>query len=128
MTLTDLYRFADTKSIYIYSIELEDNISISIPSKNKYYIAIDVDKIETNIEEKECLAHELGHCETGSFYNIYSKLDIRAKHENRADKWAIKKLIPQDELKEAINCGYIELWELAEYFEVTYELMEKAII
>ena len=32
------------------------------------------------------LAHELGHCEYGGFYNRYSQFDIRAKAERRADK------------------------------------------
>ena len=42
-------------------------------------------------------AHELGHCETGSFYNRYAKLDVRQQHENRADKWAIRRLVPMAE-------------------------------
>lgn len=76
--------------------------------------------------ERVHLAHELGHCETGSFYNRHSPCDVRQKHENRADKWAIKKLIPEDELKSAVKSGYTEIWELAEHFGVTDEFMEKA--
>ena len=64
-------------------------------------------------------AHELGHCETGAFYNRYAARDIRQKHENRANKWAYKKLVPEDELKQAFLQGYHEPWELAEYFGVT---------
>ena len=72
------------------------------------------------------LAHELGHCETGAFYNEYSKFDIRAKHERRANKWAIKKLIPEDELKEACTFCY-NRYELAEHFGVTEDFMQKAL-
>ena len=73
------------------------------------------------------LAHEIGHCVCGAFYNPYSSFDIRQKHEHRADKWAIKKLIPVDELDEAVAAGHTELWDLADYFGVTEEFMKKAV-
>ena len=64
---------------------------------------------------------------TGSFYNKYAACDVRKKHENRADKWAIEKLIPEDELNEAFSCGYTEQWELAEFFDVSEDFMHKAL-
>ncbi len=84
-------------------------------------------QIETVAEEKVHLAHELGHCETGSFYNIYSSLDIREKQERRADGWAVLKLMPFCDFKNALSLGFTEIWELAEYFEVTEEFVLKAI-
>ena len=84
-------------------------------------------KLPTIADELVRLGHELGHCETGSFYNRWAVMDIRQKHENRADKWAIKKLVPKDELDAAIADGRIELWELAELFGVTESFMLKAL-
>jgi len=91
------------------------------------YIAIDPYKLRSTQEEKEKLAHELGHCLTGSFYSIYTAVDCRQRHENRADKWAIKKLIPADELEEVAANGCTEIWELAEHFGVTELFMRKAV-
>ena len=91
------------------------------------YIGLNPLMIDTTAEEKVLLAHELGHCMTGAFYNQYSKLDIREKHERRADKWAIKKLIPVDELKRAVKSGRESRYELAEYFNVTEDFMQKAM-
>ena len=94
--------------------------------QGKCFVAIDPFKIENTADEKVKLAHELGHCETGAFYNEYSKFDIRAKHERRADKWAIKKLVPEDELKEA--CTFCNnRYELAEHFGVTEDFMQKVL-
>ena len=53
--------------------------------------------------------------------------DIRKKHENRADKWAIQRLIPLSELDAARAAGHTELWDLAEYFGVTEDMMRKAL-
>lgn len=123
-SLVDLYAESESENVFVFFCPMEDNIAISSPDG---YVGIDVLKLNSYSEEKVCLAHELGHCITGSFYNIYSDLDIRQKHENTADKWAIKKLVPLDELREAINNGIDKTWELAEYFRVTEEFIEKAI-
>ena len=64
---------------------------------------------------------------TGSFYNRWAACDVREKCEKRADKWAVESLVPRDQLEAAIADGRVEPWELAEYFDVTEELIRKAI-
>lgn len=91
------------------------------------FIAIDPSKIRSEADERSKFAHELGHCVTGSFYNQYSKFDCRQRHENRADKWAISQLITVDDLDEAVADGYCEIWELAERFGVTENVIKKAV-
>ena len=123
MTLDELYDRAQQQGIEIDNFPMREIISVSFPEN---WIAVDTKKVKTKVEEKAILAHEIGHCETGSFYNIYSPLDIREKHEYRADKRAIQILIPHDDLKSAVRRGITEMWELAEYFDVPYEFMQKA--
>ena len=91
-----------------------------------YGISIDRDRLNSN-EAKTLLFHEIGHCETNSFYNEHMSFDIRMKHENRADKWAIEKLVPKAELDNAIEQGYVTIWDLSEYFGVTEDFMKKAV-
>ena len=54
-------------------------------------------------------------------------MDCRQRHENHADKWAIRALIPVEQLDEAIALGYTELWQLADFFGVTESFMRKAV-
>ena len=82
-------------------------------------------KLRTSRDVKVHLAHELGHCQTGSFYNI-NTLETRERMEYRADRWAIKKLIPFHTLLNVLKSGITEKWELAEYFNVTEDYIEKA--
>ena len=124
MTLLEIYQDCDNKGIDIDYYPMKIAKSLAFPEG---WIAIDVDKIENSVEEKEIIAHEASHIETGSFYNIYSPIDVKAKHERRAAKATIKKLVPKDELIEAIKCGFIEHWELAEYFGVSDKFMIKAM-
>ena len=92
----------------------------------KCYVGLDPIEMKTQAEENVHLAHEIGHCETGAFYNPYSNLDIREKHERTANRWAVKKLVPKSELVPLLKKGY-ERWELAEHFEVTEDFINLAI-
>lgn len=90
------------------------------------YVGLDYSLLWMPAAERVCCAHELGHCIRGAFYNRYAPHDLRARYEVKADKWAIKKLVPRDELEQAIKDGR-EPWELAELFGVTEEFMQKAM-
>ena len=124
MTLFRLCQLADQFGIEIDYFSMRDTKSLAMPQG---WIALDTDRIENTIEAKICLAHEMGHIETNSFYNVHSPLDVRQKHENRANKWAIKHLITEEELDEAVANGHTEIWDLADYFDVTEDFMRKVV-
>ena len=127
--LETLYAFAEAKSYDLYWIRSGDAriCSMSVTDGIHCAIMMDPSKLQAEAEQRQTLAHELGHCVTGSFYTRYAKLDWRQKHENRADKWAIEQLIPADALAQAVASGHTELWDLAEYFGVTEAFMKKAL-
>lgn len=126
--LSNLYHIADNNDITVDCFELEKREALSVMDEDgSCFIAIDPFQVQSNQDEKLKLAHEMGHCMTGSFYNVYSTLDIRQKHENRADKWAIENLISKQELDDAVAEGHTEVWDLAEYFDVTESFMRKVI-
>lgn len=124
--INNLYDIVDTENITLDCFKMDDAESFSLVHNQKSIIVIDPLVLKSSNDEKVKLAHEIGHCKTGSFYNMYAKLDIRAKHERRADKWAIKKLVPKNELKEAFK-RCTNRWELSEHFGVTEEFMQKAL-
>ena len=127
-SLQSLYRLAEKKNIEIINFPLPENGSMSLMSDDGgCYIGMDDTAFDTGAEERVHLSHELGHCVTGSFYNRHAAMDVRQKHENRADKWAIRRLIPVEQLDDAIAGGHTELWDLADYFGVTEAFLKKAI-
>ncbi len=128
MELLDLYALAECKKIQVDCFDLGKRESLSyIDEDGDCFIAIDPMKLRSSVEEKDKLGHEMGHCCTGSFYNRYAACDVRQRHENRADKWEIEAMVPREEFFAAVRRGITDLWELAEYFEVTERLMEKAM-
>lgn len=123
MKLNELYNIADENNISVYHFPLYPLKSISVPGN----IGIDADRISTSQEEKECLAHELGHCIKYAFYTGSSPYELRSQKEYRADKWAIKHLVPYHLLVRAVKKGITTVWELAEHFEVSEEIIKKAL-
>lgn len=128
MTLKALYDIAEQDNIDVYSFQMNECESISLLQNGECFIAIDPFRLKSETDEKIKLAHELGHCEKGAFYNQYATCDIREKHERRANIWVIKKLVPKDKLIKAIKSGFGEnRWELSQYFDVTEDTMQFAL-
>ena len=123
----DLYAYAEHRNIDVDWIPMRRATSLSVPLGDGYAIALDPWKLSTLAQEAVCLAHELGHCETGSFYNRFAALDVRQQHENRADKWAIRRLVPEDDLDAAMADGCDTIPALADRFGVTEPFMRKAV-
>ena len=128
MEVGTLYSLASQQNIRVVSYPLPYNGSMSVMTDSgDCFVGIDDHICDQGALERVHLAHELGHCITGSFYNRHTPFDCRQKQENKADKWAICQLIPLEQLDEAIAAGYTELWSLAEYFGVTEKFMQKAV-
>ncbi len=130
MRTDELYIRAEQCGIsVICDVPLPETKSISADIGGELYIGIDSRVMETSAEERVHLAHELGHCETGAFYSMYSPIDNRQWCENKANKKAYELLISRSELASLIkkSSGEIGMWELAEHFDVTEEFMRKAV-
>ena len=127
-SLLELYQIADQAHIEVDCFEMGKREAFSLMDEDGgCYIAIDPFKLTSETDEHMKLAHELGHCITGSFYNTSATCDVRRKHENRADRWAIRRLISAEELEAAVSAGYTEICDLAEYFGVPEDFMRKAV-
>ena len=127
-SVPDLYDFAQQQNIAVIRYPLKENGSMSLMLEDgSCFIGIDDAVRDGGTRERVHMSHEIGHCATGSFYNIHTVVDCRQRHENRADKWAVRYLIPVEELDEAIAQGCTEIWELAERFGVTEQFMRKAV-
>ncbi len=126
MNNNDLYKIAEDKQIVIERMNLQKNKSLSVRIQNRDFIGLDEDAIENSAVERTHLAHELGHCATGSFYEVGAPLQVRGQHEYRANKWAVLRCVPKQELIALMKQG-LQKWELAEYFNVTEDLVNTAI-
>lgn len=78
-------------------------------------------------ERKAVLAHELGHIKKGGLYRIDTPPLLRQKAECLSDRYASEILASPEDVKQAIESGLHCSWELADYFGLPYEVMDRIL-
>ena len=122
-----LYDELNGAGIRFYHWDLGEDCAATMEMEGQYAIFMDFSNISTAAEEMTAVAHEGGHAVTGATHKVCSPFDLVAKHEYKADKWAVRRLIPAEEFSKAIAEGYTDLYALADYFNVTVPFMKKAV-
>ena len=121
--MLEFYEEAARYDVAVFTGHIPAAKSISIPGA----ICLDSSLAFTGAPEKVSAYHELGHCVRGAFYTKDDPDYLIRRCENKANKWAIRRLIPREDLEAAVADGYTEPWELAEIFDVTVEFMKLAM-
>ena len=131
--LNNLYQWLQDKGVYLFDRQLPFSsehtkaVTIRLSRGGVTGIFVDSGRMESTAEEKSAVLHEGGHFATGTTHEICSPYDLVAKHEYKADKWAVERSLSAEELDKAVAEGHTELWDLAEYFGLTEELMKKVV-
>ncbi len=126
--LDGLYKLASDMDVRVCDFPLPECGAVSVmDSGGRCTIGLDCSKRHSLAEQKTMLAHELGHCSTGAFYNEYSPFSLRSRCERRAEEWAIRKCVPYGRLIAAYRAGFYGNGELAELFGVSESFMHRAV-
>ena len=124
MTLDQLRDFAYSRGIEIDDVPMQAIRAVSFPEG---WIAIDSRKFQSEAEYKCELAHEIGHCLTGSFYNIHTRVSVKELNERRANRFAAEMLVPFSDLRKAFSRGISFDRILANMFDVTVEFIRMVL-
>lgn len=80
----------------------------------------------TGNEKRAVILHEQAHLETDSLYTFdTSRLAVK-RRETKANDYVVKNNIDSEQLKKSLIKG-LEMWEIAEEFQVDIETIEHAI-
>ncbi|MCI1951768.1 MAG: ImmA/IrrE family metallo-endopeptidase [Clostridiales bacterium] len=115
---SDLYKEIQNHGISLYQYNVGKSRSATIELNKRYGIFIDATQFSSLAETKRVIAHEVGHCVTGCTHKVSSSIDLVVKHEYKANRWAVKRFLPFEKIQAAVQDGYTEPWQLAEYFDV----------
>lgn len=118
MELNKLYDIATRENISIEDFKMK-NKAIILRINKEYYIGLNYSKIEGITEEKELLAEELGHYYCNAFYNSNSDFSTISKKEYRANKWKCTILVSVNDFIDAFNKGLKNIYEIAEYLNLS---------
>lgn len=132
-SLDSLYQWLYSKGIYLFDRQLPFSngatkaLTLQLNNSCAWGIYLDKGRMDTIAEEESAVLHEAGHYATGTTHQVSSPWDLVAKHEYKADKWAVQRKLTAQELDDAVAGGCAEMCELAEYFGVTEDFMRKAV-
>ncbi|TQI66225.1 ImmA/IrrE family metallo-endopeptidase [Clostridium sp. KNHs216] len=125
--LSAMYKDIENKGIQLFTRDIGFADAATIEIDGEYGIFLDLSCFDSVSKYKGILAHELGHCATGCTQKVSSPLDLIEKHEYKANRWAIERYVPFEALKTAMENGYSERWQLAEYFDLPEPFIEKTL-
>lgn len=118
MELNKLYDVANKENISVIDFRMKNKAIIELIDKD-YYIGLNYSKIKSITEEKELLAEELGHYYCNAFYNSSSSPSTIAQKEYRANKWKCTVLVSINDFKDAFKKGLKNVYEIAEYLNLS---------
>lgn len=125
--LSQLYGDLRAQDVSLYIRDLGFSEAACIEYHHKYAVFLDSACFQSLRRMKSILAHEIGHCATGCTHRVSSPLDLVERHEYKADRWAIERCLPFDELREAMRRGAREPWQLADYFDLPEPFIRQAL-
>ena len=126
-TTEEMYDLLDQKGISVYHAQAVEAPAVTICEGGRYAVFLNPEFLQDSALENDVLAHEMGHIMTGATHRVESTADLVERHEEKAARWAVRTLIPWQELREAVHTGTDTVWDLAEYFNVTESLVRKAL-
>lgn len=83
--------------------------------------------IETTTAKACILAEELGHYHTTVGDILDQNNANNRKQEYVARKWAYERLVPEENIRQAIADGYTDIWDLAEHLNVDEAFLKEAL-
>lgn len=127
MNLIDIRNKIEDNGINIFPFGISDVKAVTIEVDNRYGIFVNHNEISNTDEEFCVLAHEYGHCKSGTTHKLNSSFSLVCQHEYRADRQSIIDLLPVSKIREAVRKGCQTLYEIAEYVDMPESFVSKAI-
>lgn len=126
MDLSKIYNKIEADNIKVFPFGVDKLKAVTIETENKYGIFVNHKEIEDANDEFCVLAHEYGHCASGTTHKLNSPYDLIERHEYRADRQSILEFLPIEMMQKALNKGCIHTYEFAEYLDIPEDFVRLA--
>ena len=117
----------DLNDIDVVPLKLTIDKSCCIECCGHCFIGIDTERIESVAELRSLLLHEAGHIREDALYCNDDTKQVKRHNEFLAIRWAIRSAVPFDKYIDAIRDGVRDIYQLAEYFNITIDSATKTV-
>lgn len=126
--LIQVYNQIDNDNIKVFDYKIPFRCpAVTIEIDGNYGIFVDYGQIDTEDDEFMTMAHEWGHCKTGTTHPIGIDDVIIRKHEYKANRQAVLTFLPFNRLLDAFRSGCKFPFEIAEHLELPENFITMAL-
>jgi len=130
--LETLYQEANDNEIEVFSAYFSPVKKAACICCGTFNVVLDHEKMESDAEEAEMLAHEMTHIKSGHLSFIVGTANTRIARVNRAyyeaatNRETVFELLPKEKLQKAIYSEGMDYWKIADYCGRTTDFVKKA--
>ena len=125
--ISDFYHYCKQHGVDVIPFDNAPRAGTTIREQGEYAVFLDFTKIRSTRLLRGVCYHELGHVATGALHKVDSPFELVERSEYRANRWAAEQFLTEEAFREAFAAGYTEPWQLAEYFDLPQQDIEKAL-
>ena len=125
--LSNFYRYCRQNHVDIIPYAGIPQPGATIRDGEHYAVFLDFSQIKSTRLFRGVCAHELSHLQSGALHRPASPYDLAERSEYRANRWSAEHYLRVEDFQYAFSQGYTELWELAEFFDLPEQDIEKAL-
>lgn len=125
--LSDFYSYCRQNHVPVIPYMGAPAPGTTIHDRGKYAIFLDFSQIPTTRLLRSVCCHEMSHIETGALHKAGSPYELVERSEYRANRHTAQTVLTVSAFREAFALGLTELWQLAEYFDLPEQDIEKAL-
>lgn len=111
MNCDQAYQELEALGVKVGAVRFNSTVALSGPEG---YLAIDYSRLDDGAHELEVLLHEIGHFQTGSFYQLDTPYADRKKQEAKATRYVFEKFYPAETVARLMAQGRQQPWAIAE--------------
>lgn len=125
--LSDFYSYCKQNDVDIMPFAKLPRAACTVRDGQYYAVVLNFDCLQTVRQMRTAMLHESGHLHTGALHKVSSPFQLVEQAEYRANADAFRCSLPPDEIRAAMQAGYTEPWQLAEYFDLEESYIKKAL-
>lgn len=124
--LSDFYNYCEQNNVDIIPFAGMPSEGATIRDGLDYAIFLDFTKLSTLRQIRGVCMHEQGHTATGALHKISSPYETVERAEHRAIRYTAETYLSVEDFQQAFADGFMDPWELAEYFDLPEHDVRKA--
>lgn len=126
--LAQFYDFCKKNQVDVIPYDGCPQPGATIFDRGQYAIFLDFTKIRSTRLLRGVCCHEMSHVATGALHKARSPYELVERSEYRARRHTAQTVLTKEAFRQAFRLGYRTPWELAEYFELPEEDIQKALV